>query len=957
MPVKIKPPFQKILSLIEEFAKGNLQARQRLPDGDSELNAILSGLNMLGEELLNSKLELDAKNKDLEAITTFSPVGIFRADLIGNLLFFNDNVANIIGVPRYKLLNVGWKNYIHPDDVERIMAKRQAAFSGGEAFKEEYRFIRPEGKIIWVLGQSFLEKDDNGNVTGVIGAITDITVQKRSEWKYQELLESAPDAIVTISKNGKIEMVNKQTEKIFGYKREELIGKNLKILIPTTKRKDHDQHLKNYLKNPKQRPMSLKTELFGLRKNGELFPIEVSLSPNQIDENLLATASIRDISDRKIIERELKISEERNRAMVKGIPDLLFRVDASGKYLDYEARNENNLFVEPSRFIGKNVKEVLPPGLGEKAFCEIQKVIKTGKISVFDYDLPLEEGIKYFEARIVKSADREVLVIIRDISKRKAAEKSLTETKDKLVDALRIANLTTWELDVAHDRFVLDEEFCRVIGLEYSNDPRHAISALEYFQKYVYEKDKEKVIGEYEKALNSIDSQYESKFEYRLKVQDNIFYLLASLRILKNPKGKTIKCYGTAQDITEIKEAERSKDIINRISNELNKDIALDEFFKRMHSEVRKILPADNFYISRYEEEKDLLTRLYHIKEGKISKKKPTPRINGNGLSEYVIKRKKGLLLDGKQLVGFQEKRGLIIYGTKAISWLGVPILIDNSPVGTLAVQSFTNPVAYTKNDLKFLSFVGTQIGSFIERKKAEEEINRSQERLRALSQRLESIREEEKKNLALDLHDELGQDLTAIKLDLYLLQKKIKSHLEEGPFLKLCLDKIDGLLMGTGNTIEIVRRLTFELRPTMLDDLGPYEAIKYLLANFMKKYEIDTSFETETGDLEFDPEFSMVLYRICQESLTNILRHAKATSIEVAFYCEDARLKYKIADDGIGVDLDMINGPGKLGIFGMKERIKKWDGDLVILNKKGTTLCFGFPIDQFQKNDQDNPL
>ena len=82
MPVKIKSPFQKILSLIEEFAKGNLQARQRLPDGDSELNAILSGLNMLGKELLNSKLELDAKNKDIEAITTFSPVGIFRSDSI-----------------------------------------------------------------------------------------------------------------------------------------------------------------------------------------------------------------------------------------------------------------------------------------------------------------------------------------------------------------------------------------------------------------------------------------------------------------------------------------------------------------------------------------------------------------------------------------------------------------------------------------------------------------------------------------------------------------------------------------------------------------------------------------------------------------------------------------------------------------------------------------------------------
>ena len=128
----------------------------------------------------------------------------------------------------------------------------------------------------------------------------------RSEDRFRALLESAPDAMVIVNWHGHIELVNAQTEKLFGYARSELIGQNVTELIPERARPDHREHQKDYMREARTRPMGTGLDLFGLRKDGSEFPVEISLSPLDTDRGMLVSAVIRDITDRKLIEAQLR---------------------------------------------------------------------------------------------------------------------------------------------------------------------------------------------------------------------------------------------------------------------------------------------------------------------------------------------------------------------------------------------------------------------------------------------------------------------------------------------------------------------------------------------------------------------------------------------------------------------------------------------------------------------------
>lgn len=235
-------------------------------------------------------------------------------------------------------------------------------------------------------------------------------------------------------------------------------------------------------------------------------------------------------------------------------------------------------------------------------------------------------------------------------------------------------------------------------------------------------------------------------------------------------------------------------------------------------------------------------------------------------------------------------------------------------------------------------------------RQRAEEALRESRQQLRCLAARLDSLRESERAWIAREIHDEFGQVFTSIKIDLSLMQKTLlrpKGLTKKA--LTLLRDKIESMSLLADRAIQTVRKIATELRPAVLDDLGLIAAIEWQKSDFETRSGISCRIETTLEGIDFGRECATAVFRIFQETLTNVARHANATLVNVRIEEKEGQFFLHVEDNGRGISGKEISDPASLGLLGMRERALLLNGEVSIsgISGKGTRISLRIPLNK----------
>ncbi|MCX8056760.1 MAG: PAS domain S-box protein [Ignavibacteria bacterium] len=255
----------------------------------------------------------------------------------------------------------------------------------------------------------------------------------------------------------------------------------------------------------------------------------------------------------------------------------------------------------------------------------------------------------------------------------------------------------------------------------------------------------------------------------------------------------------------------------------------------------------------------------------------------------------------------------------------------------TIPVE-ISNSFIELQNNKKMLLSIFRDIS---EQKEYERKIKSSEEKYRQLALHLQTIREEERTKIAREIHDELGQQLTGLFFEISgikTMRKRTKVQLDER------LDKIHDLIQ---QLISSVQRISADLRPAILDDLGLIPAIEWEVSQFQDRTKIKTKLNVQVGDVKIPKTISTVIFRILQESLTNVARHSKASQVSIDLKVKNDDFLLEVVDNGIGIPEEMLSNPNSIGLIGMRERAYSCNGELIIHSElnKGTKISLTIPI------------
>ena len=750
-------------------------------------NDISFALESFEQETLRKKAEQELLQSKLsyQTLTESSPVGIFHTDAGGLTTYVNPRWCQISGMPPEKALDNGWLEAVHPDDLPALAREWQQAAKEQRPSTYDYRFVHPNGSIMWVLGQAVPEKGIDDQVIGYVGTITDITDLKRAkeesdkakqevtnqERRFRALIENSSDGLTILAADGTVMDISPAGEKIMGYTREVLIGKSRPDIV-----------------HPEDQPVL---------------------------SNIFRT-----------------------------------------------------VLANPGQAVNIEYRTVLPDGRCHWLASTFKNLLHE----------PYLRGI---------------VVNYRDITEKKNDELRLKKSEELYRRAEAMGVMGHWEWDRLKDLLFWSDELYHIMEISRADFGNKCHD----FHEMLHPADKpDYLVAQAAAVTNREKLDINSRI---ITPGGNIKHVHILAELLPDEAGEPRYLSGTLQDITEqviaqiqiINERNLSDSIIN----------SLPGIFYLFTREGKHLRWNNNFErVSQYTGEE-------------ITGMRPTDFLDDEE-KELVLQKIENVFRTGEDTVQAwfvrKDKVKVPFYLTgRSILYEGKSCLLG----------------------------VGLD---FSDRLAAQEKVKKATQQLRELATHLQNIREEERIEIARDIHDDLGQQLTAVQIALFRLGKQWKQE----QALEIQLQSITDMI---AQVIQSIRRISTQLRPAVLDDIGLVEAMKWQTEEFEKRFSIPvtTSFPDIPDNLQ--QNISVALFRIYQETLTNIARHAEATHVQVWLTCDDCKLSLEVQDDGKGFDEEMIGSKRTLGMLGMQERALTIGGDFAFSSQpgEGTTIKIMIPL------------
>jgi PAS domain S-box-containing protein len=508
------------------------------------------------------------------------------------------------------------------------------------------------------------------------------------------------------------------------------------------------------------------------------------------------------------------------------------------------------------------------------------------------------------------------------------------EAMARQLDAAQaITHVGSWEWDLATGTVTWSDELYRIYGLE----PASKSITLDVFLSSLHPDDRDRIRGEIEGALAA-----GGRFAYRERIvrPDGIVRVLDTIgEVVTSGDGSPTSLLGTCRDVTEEVELASVRRIAERMQSGEREALEMLAAGAPLHDVLATIvllieeLSADTIASILL-----LDASGQHLKQGAaphlpeeynraLDGAAIGPRAGSCGTAAY---RKEPVFVTNIETdalwIGYRHL--VEPYGLRAC-WSFPICASDGHVIGTFAVY-YREPRAPDAASVELIKRAAHVAGIAIERRNLDEQLH-------DLAARIEAVREEERTNIAREIHDELGQALTALKLDIAWVARRSQGEVA---------GKLTEMSRTADDIIGTVRRISAELRPGILDAIGLRAALEWQADEITKRSGVVCNIDSRVGDLQLERSLATTVFRIFQEATTNVVRHAKATRIDVTLWLERGNLRLDIADDGVGVP-EIAPRNSALGLLGMRERARHAGGDCTIRRRhpQGTIVSLSVPL------------